>query len=194
MTILSASLSTLWLAAFWLLTRDRATTLALTLAATIACMISIAIASTSIWASITAGYANDSYWTLSKGGRIGVLAISTVGLALFFVSLAWKSRIILGLRAQISATAWVLFDIAFGWLAFGVLHTISPQLFYSFYRLIFDYLPNQWVIDSILDVETLSLIAQLSSGGSLSDHLAGVALWAIVPFTLWLHLRYWWRG
>lgn len=194
MTVISASLSLLWLAGFWLLTRDRVGTIRLTLAGLAACMVAVCIAASDVQAAALAGYPSDSFWTLSWAGRAGVVAISTIGIAFIFLALAWKTKLILRIKTQISATAWFLFDLAAGWAIFGVIHTVSPQAFYTFYRLIFDALPNQWVIDTFFDSDRLQLIASLPANGSLADHLAGIALWAIIPFTTWLHLRHWWRG
>lgn len=194
MTYLSASLSVLWLAAFWMLTRDRLDNHRLTLAGIGASILAVLIAVTHVQQATLAGYPTDSFWTLSLIGRTGVIAISAIGITLIFYGLAWKTAILLRLKSQVSATAWVIFDLAAGWLVFGVIYSVSPQIFYTFYRMIFDYLPNQWVIDTALDTEKLHMIAQLSASGNMSDHMAGVALWAILPFTAWLHLRDWWRG
>lgn len=194
MTILTASLSLLWLAAFWLMTRERPDNRALTGVGVLASILTVVIAANSLHSAIVSGYPADSFWTLATGGRLGVVAISTLGLAGMFAGLAWKTRQILRIKTQISATAWMLFDIAAGCLIFGIIHTISPQAFYSFYRLIFSNLPNQWVIDTIFDTERLQTIAALPASGSMADHLAGVILWSIIPFTGWLHLRHWWRG
>ena len=194
MTILSVSLSTLWLATFWLISRDRLDSRALLAAAVFASILTIAIAATELHGAILTGYPTDSFWTLEAGGRLGVIAISTVGLGCMFAGLAWKTKQVLRIKAQASATAWMLFDTAIGCLIFGVIHTVSPQVFYSFYRLIFSNLPKQWVIDTIFDAERLQIIATLPASGSMADHLAGMILWSIIPFTGWLHLRHWWRG
>jgi hypothetical protein len=174
-----------------MLSRDRAFGWRLLIIAVIACALAVCIAAANLWPG---EYPQDSFWTLSTSGRIGVVAISSIGIGLVFALLAWKTRRILRIKAQISATAWTLFDIAIGVVLFGVIHTVSPQIFYSFYRLIFPNLPNQWVIDAIWDADGLRAVATLAEGGTLADHLAGIVLWAIVPFTGWLHLRHWWRG
>jgi hypothetical protein len=157
-------------------------------------MVAVVIAAAAIWPQVQAGYPQDSYWTLGWAGRAGVLAISAIGIAVFFAGIAVKTRVILRWKRQATTTAWALIDIAIGLLMFGVLFSISPQVFYSFYLLIFQGLPQQWVIDGLLDTDRLKMIAKMDPLGSLADHLAGITLWAVVPFTVWLHLRFWWRG
>lgn len=194
MTLLSSALALLWFAAFWLLTRDRPQGVGLMILSAWACILAIALAAAVIWPAIAAGYPQDSFWTLDTFGRIGVATISGIGISLIFLALALKSRIILRFRRGPTATAWALIDIAIGLLACGVIFSLSPQVFYSFYRMIFANLPQQWVIDGVLDQDRLKMIAVMAPGGSLADHLAGVTLWAILPFTAWLHMRCWWRG
>lgn len=194
MTAVSTSLSVLFLAGFWVLSRDRVLGWQIVVVGALVCCVSVIIAAANLWVPITQGYPNDSFWTLSTAGRIGVLSISAIGISFVFVCLAWKTRLILRIKSQASGTAWALCDTAFGLLFFGVVHTVSPQVFYSFYHLIFDALPNQWVINNLFDTTRLQAIATLAPTGNLADHLAGIVLWAIFPFTIWLHLRNWWRG
>ena len=194
MTLFSASLSLLWLAAFWLMTRDRPDGRGLLGISIIASIVAVVIAADNLHSAILSTYPTDSFWTLATSGRLGVIAISTIGLGAMFAGLAWKTRRVLQIKTQVSATAWMLFDMAAGCLIFGIIHTISPQVFYSFYRLIFDGLPNQWVIDTLFDRARMQAIAALPANANMADHLAGVILWAVVPFTGWLHLRHWWRG
>jgi hypothetical protein len=194
MTLLSASLALLWLAVFWLLTRDRVMGRSLVLIGIVASFVAVILATTNLWDAIAAGYPSDSYWTLKPGGRTGVLVISLTGITLMFYLFARKTQIVLRIKREVSGTAWALFDIAFGMLVFGVIHTVSPQIFYTFYRFIFTDLPNQWVIDSAFDATALQSIAALPVDGNLASHLAGITLWAIIPFTLWMHMQHWWRG
>lgn len=192
MTAVSVTAALIWAAVFWSLSRGRILNWRLVLAgigASFGAVITIAAQRL----QVTTGYPSDSFWTLGLGGRAGVIAISLTGIIAMFCLLAVKTQFILRVKRQISGTAWALFDCAAGLLIFGVIHTVSPQIFYSFYRLVFTGLPTQWVIDGLFDATRLQIIAGLSVEGSLADHLAGVTLWAIIPFTLWLHLHHWWR-
>ncbi len=129
------------------------------------------------------GYANDSLWTLGLGGRIGVVAISSFGLMAVFSVIAMKSNRL----ARLPQPAAIPLDIVAGLLVYCIAFWLSPQLFYSFYQLIFPDLPAQIVIKSPIDLDRLRDIIIPKHGGSLSDHLAGVGFWAVIPFTLWLH-------
>lgn len=129
------------------------------------------------------GYANDSLWTLGWGGRLGVIAISSLGLIAVFGAIAVKSK----RMARLPGLLAVPLDIIAGLLIYSVAFWLSPQLFYSFYQIIFPDLPAQIVIKSPLDQDRLRTIIIPAQGGSLADHLAGVGFWAVIPFTLWLH-------
>lgn len=137
-----------------------------------------------VWHTIGAGYPHDSFWTLAWGGRIAVVAVSTLGFAGIFVILSWKTQYF----QQLPTALALPLDILAGVLIYGAVYTISPQVFYTLYQQIFPGLPNQIVVTTLFDTAQLVKIAQLAQGGSLSDHLAGVGLWAILPFTLW-HYR-----
>ncbi|MEL6642198.1 MAG: hypothetical protein AAFP98_12975 [Pseudomonadota bacterium] len=194
MTWLSLAISAVWMAGFWVMSRDRSDTWAITLIGMVASLIAVGLIADNIWANVKANYPGDSFWTLGWGGRVGVLAISTIGITLIFLFLAWKTRIILRMTRQATGMAWMIIDVVLGLMFFAVVFSASPQVFYSFYRLIIPGLPQQWVIDGPINIERLGQIVTLAIDGHLADHLAGLAFWAIVPFTVWLHQRYWWRG
>ncbi len=188
MTPLAALLCLAWTALVYWFIYLRPWTWALTLSLIPLALIAIALGAPGVWVTAANGYVGDSFWTLGAGGRFGVLTISGVGLALIFTLLAAKTRVIVR-QYHIPGPILLLVDLALGVLLFGIVYAVSPQVFYSFYRLIFADLPNQWVIDTIFDTDQLRKIARLPEGGSLSDHLAGLSLWAILPFTLWQHLQ-----
>lgn len=190
MSLISASLGLLWFAVFWLLTRDRQNSAGLTLIGIGASLITVTIA---VFPRLN-GYEHDSFWTLTPIGRTGVIAISSIGIIGVFTLINWLTSLVLKTRRQVSATAWLLFNLAAGWGLFGAVFSLSPQVFYTFYQFTFSGLPNQWVIDTLFDTARLQTIAAIPIGGSLSDHLAGMTLWAIIPFTIWRHLRHWWQG
>ena len=142
----------------------------------------VLLAARPVQTAILSGYPNDSFWDLGLGGRLGVLAISAFGLALIFLILAWKSRFFRGLPFGLG----LALDVLVGILIYAVLYSVSPQAYYALYQMIFPDLPTQIVVRHIISPRLVD-IAQLQAAGSMSDHLAGVALWAILPFTLWVH-------
>lgn len=126
------------------------------------------------------GYPNDSFWDLGIGGRAGVVTISTVGLAMIFLGLAWKSRFFRGLPVGVG----LALDVLAGLLIYALVFSMSPQAYYTLYQMIFPDLPAQLVVRHVLNPR-LAEIALLEADSPMSHHLAGVALWAVVPFTLW---------
>ena len=137
-------------------------------------------------ANIAAGYPGDSFWTLDWGGRAGVVAISVTGLALLFAVLGAKSRRLPPLPL-IPALAR---DILLGLVIYAVVYSLSPQVFYTFYRMIFPDLPGQIVINSAFNLSRIMPAIDFRDTGNLSDDLAGVGFWAVIPFALWRR----WRG
>lgn len=143
------------------------------------CLCGVALLAFPLWPAILAGYPGDSFWTLGIGGRSGVVAISFGGFAALFAGCAVLLR-----RVPVGP-GWTCGAIAAGLLAYAIIYSVSPQVFYSFYRLIFPGLPTQWVIDGMLDFARLSAAIDLRTAASLSDDLAGVGFWALIPFVLW---------
>lgn len=190
MTVVSAAAALVWVAGFWALSRDTAETTATTLAGALASMLAVGLAAGQIWPRIAAGYPGDSYWTLNWVGHTGVVTISLVGIAMLFLALAAKTRLVLGLARGGPGMIRASLDGLAGLLIFAVVFSVSPQVFYTFYQLIIPGLPSQLVVDTLIDTDRLTAIARLDPQGSLADHLAGITFWAILPFTLWLHLRH----
>lgn len=160
-----------------------------TLLVWLACYLGAAVMSLAVWQGVQTGYPMDSFWTLSVIGRVGVITITIAGLLLLAAVNAWKTRHIL-LRSQYRwrVPVW-LFDTGLGLLLFGVLFSVSPQFYYSFYQQIIADLPNQWVIDSAFNWDRLREVAVPRTGGSIADHAAAVAMGGIVLFTAYLHKR-----
>jgi hypothetical protein len=140
----------------------------------------VILVSPPLQASINTGYPDDSFWTLGWGGRAGVLAITMIGFVLLYALLALKSRALQDRRAGI-----VVLDIAAGLLIYAVVYSLSPQVFYWFYRMILPDLPSQVVIKSPLDLTAIRAAIDFGDGPSLAQDIAGVGLWAVVPFSLW---------
>lgn len=193
MSLLSASLALVWCAGFWMLSRDTRHSAAVTLTGACASLLAVGLAASTIWPQVRAGYPGDSYWSLTWVGHAGVLTISIVGLALVFLASAAKTRVLLRVFGAANHILLALLDILLGLLAYAVVLSLSPQAYYSLYRLLFPGLPQQSVIKSWLDLDRLHLVARLDATGSLAEHLSGIGFWAVVPFTLWLHGRAWRR-
>jgi len=189
MHVLAISLSLIWVLLLWRLTRGFRVNFKTCLMAIIACCLVVIISQPSLWQALYNGYPGDSFFTLKTGGRVGVLAISGLSILLFSFMLDQKSRWILRkTSASLSSRVLSLIaDCALGLAVFGFLYSLSPQIYYTFYRVLIPGLPNQIVIQSLFDWERLHLIAGLPADGSLSHHLSGIVLLAIIPFTAWRH-------
>ena len=114
-------------------------------------------------------YDSDSFFTLSDTGQIGLAALSLVlaGAMLFVTYRVTRGRRIL-LRL---ALAIVLFA-AFEWL--------SPQVYYTYYRVIIPGLPLQWVIDLVPNPGTVPKLLTFTQSNDLSAHGRGVLGWAML--------------
>ncbi|MDW3180464.1 hypothetical protein [Roseobacter sp.] len=119
-------------------------------------------------------YAQDSFFTLSFVGQVGLVLVSVM-LAAGTVFLAWRlSRVrSLILRACVAV---VLFG-AFVW--------ISPQVYYGYYLLIFDGLPLQWVIQDPPSPLFLVKLLAFSVKSDLSHHGQGLLGWLCLGAALW---------
>lgn len=181
----------IWLTLIWYLTRHDKMTFWIFLVGVFSSMIAVFVVSPSLRDITFSRYEGDSFFTLDAFGRSGVLAISTTCILLFFGLIYLKTRWIM--RRTPSHLAFrllsVLLDSFAGCLLFGVLYSASPQIYYTFYRIIIPSLPNQVVIKTFFDWDRLMLILSLDASETLSHHLAGVCLLAIIPFTFWCHAR-----
>ena len=145
-----------------------------------------------LWAAALFGYQNDSFFDLSFFGRLGVLSISGTLITLFALFVVWKSRKVLAMASKRAISSWfvLVVDCVLGLAVFGTLHALSPQAFYQFYHLIYPGLPNQIVVKTLFDYEGMMTFAALSTSGNLSQHLSGLVLLAIVPLTVFTHIRF----
>lgn len=113
-------------------------------------------------------YENDSFYTLSQGGQLGLLLLSAaLGVALLW--LGW--RLMRSQRRGVALVIAVALFVGFVWL--------SPQIYYTYYRQIFAGLPAQWVIGwpPILDAVRF---ATFTGPANLSAHSQGLLFWLLV--------------
>lgn len=119
-------------------------------------------------------YQNDSFFTLSLSGQIGLIILSTIMaislIALSFWGLSWTK-----IKALRPALALLLFW-AFLWL--------SPQIYYLYYQFLIPNLPNQIVIKyppTPLDVFRL---LSLQNRAALADHGQALMGWLMLLASL----------
>jgi hypothetical protein len=122
-------------------------------------------------------YEEDSFFSLSTGGQIGLLCLS--------ISL---TLLVLFVAARLMRGRSLVVRIGLGVIFFGLFVWLSPQVYYTYYRMIFDGLPAQWVIgwppfDAMFDY------ASFSGPQNLSAHGQGVLFWMLVILALWGSMR-----
>ena len=118
-------------------------------------------------------YDGDSFFTLSLAGRIGLVFVSLA----FAVAALGLTRLMTFHRAWILRPfIWAVVFISFVWL--------SPQGYYTYYRLIIDGLPAQSVIQD--PPRPAALVAYLTFTGdaTLSAHSIGVLGWLMLSVAL----------
>ena len=118
-------------------------------------------------------YAADSFFDLSPWGRVGLVAIS-LGLSVLAVAVSHAA-----LRHRPA-----LVCIAGALLLFWTFLWLSPQVYYSYYHLLFDGLPVQWVIwPPPPPVRTIEVLA-FQYRPTLAAHGQAVLGWAMLaaPF------------
>jgi len=123
-------------------------------------------------------YDADSFFTLTVWGQIGLAILSLVFALLALVLmrvLVWHKAMIL------RPFLWGVVFISFVWL--------SPQGYYTYYRLIFDGLPAQSVIKSPPPLQQLFALMTFSGPANLSAHSTGVLGWLLLLAAFWPHRK-----
>ena len=119
-------------------------------------------------------YEGDSFFTLSIGGQAGLAALSTV-FAAVMVGLTWA--LARGSPIWLRVVIWAVLFTAFIWL--------SPQGYYTYYRLIIDGLPAQWVIGDLPRPGEVLAFLTFTGRANLSAHSTGVLGWLMLAAAMW---------
>lgn len=114
-------------------------------------------------------YTTDSFFTLSVPGQIGLAILSgilTIGM------------VVAARRLSVASALWMRMVLAMA--MFVAFNWLSPQIYYTYYRMIIPGLPLQWVIATLPDfTETVTLLV-FRAGDNLSAHGRGLLGWAMV--------------
>lgn len=107
-------------------------------------------------------YAEDSFFSLTQAGRVGLLILSTF----LFVMMIYLTRLV--------TTGWswpvrLMLALVLLWLFMW----LSPQVYYFYYGFLFEDLPRQWVVGYPPPLgKTLRLIT-FTGPANLSNHGQG---------------------
>ncbi len=117
-------------------------------------------------------YSEDSFFSLGVGGQIGLGCLSfALAVALMFG--AW--RLMRGKSLMVRLLIAVGLYALFVWL--------SPQIYYTYYWMIFEDLPVQWVI-GWPPFQAMFEHASFTGRSNLSSHGKGVLFWLMMVLAL----------
>lgn len=114
-------------------------------------------------------YAGDSFFTLGPGGQTGLVILSLV---MASISLGLTRLLTFHRNSVLRPFIWAVVYISFIWL--------SPQGYYTYYRLIIDGLPAQAVIRAPPRPGDLLAYLTFTGDATLSAHATGVLGWLML--------------
>ena len=123
-------------------------------------------------------YAEDSFFTLSMAGRIGLVFLSTALTAAVFL----LTGLALRYARRLPAIKRVLAGVGVVTGLFWVFVWLSPQVYYLYYQVIFDGLPWQIVVGKPPGLGGLIDLLTFTAGETLSDHSKGVLGWVLALY------------
>ena len=121
-------------------------------------------------------YSQDSFFDLTPLGQVGLATVSGV----LCVTTLIASWVLLHQRpAWVRPIGALMVYYLFVWL--------SPQVYYQYFHLLFDFLPNQWVVFPPPNPIRLFEFLTFTGPQSLAGHGQGLLGWAliVVPFLNW---------
>lgn len=123
---------------------------------------------------VVAFYPDDSFFTLSLAGQVGLALLSCL-LAVGTVLLVWR----------VSRRGVPVLRLLMGLAVFWVFVWLSPQVYYGYYLLIFDGLPLQWVVQNPPSLVHVAELLGFAAQEDLSHHGQGVLGWLCIGTALW---------
>ena len=126
-------------------------------------------------------YDGDSFFTLTMAGRIGLVVLSTV---MFLGTLYLFHRASRRVGRLLGIAIAVVFLWLFVWL--------SPQIYYLYYMLIFDFLELKRIPDWPPDPIEIARLLFFIDDFNLSKHGKGILGWIMIVMAIWPNL--WKRG
>ncbi|WP_291738190.1 hypothetical protein [Leisingera sp. F5] len=114
-------------------------------------------------------YDGDSFFTLSRGGQIGLAMLSLT---------LWGSWFWIVRRLTRFSPLWARLVSAIA--AFWLFVWLSPQVYYMYYLMVISGLPMQIVVQTPPDLSDLGHLLLFQSGFSLSAHSQAILGWSLI--------------
>ena len=118
-------------------------------------------------------YNQDSFFDLTPWGQAG---LATISLVLFAAMMAVTWSVVRGRPVGVR--------LAGALVAFWLFVWVSPQVYYTYYRMIIPDLPLQWVIWPPAAPQDAAALMTFQGPHSLSAHSQGLLGWALVVLAL----------
>ncbi|MEX0370838.1 MAG: hypothetical protein AB3N09_09420 [Tateyamaria sp.] len=119
-------------------------------------------------------YDGDSFYTLTPWGQAGLVFVSIL---FAIIALGFTRLLVLRRPIIIRVPIWIVAFITFVWA--------SPQGYYTYYRMIFDGLPAQSVIQAPPPPDEILGLLTFTGPATLSAHSIGVLGWLMCIAALW---------
>lgn len=119
-------------------------------------------------------YAEDSFFTLTQPGQIGLALLSLLLFLLTTTTYYWTAR---GRSKLVRVLLALVFFWGFVWL--------SPQVYYFYYLTQFEKLPLQNVIHLPPGPLDIARLMTFQDSEALSQHSQGVLAWSLIALSIW---------
>ena len=148
-----------------------------------------------LWTPLAQGYTGDTLYNLTVTGRAGLMVLTVLLVLVLLSGSSLKSRWLQQLPRSWAGAAFILFaiDLVLTFLLFVAAETFVPQLYYSYYLLLFDYLSQQWVVKPPT-VERIWLSLRMASDAGSSLHAIGFTGWWMLMLVVLSWLKQWRLG
>ena len=120
-------------------------------------------------------YAEDSFFTLSVAGRVGLVCLSSA----MAIAMFWFARIAFRFVDGVPQVKRLLARLGISTGLFWAFVWLSPQIYYLYYQAIFDGLPWQFVIGYPPGLGALVDLLAFAAAQTLSDHSKGALGWGL---------------
>ncbi|MEP1207011.1 MAG: hypothetical protein ABJM29_10115 [Rhizobiaceae bacterium] len=118
-------------------------------------------------------YAEDSFFTLTMTGRLGLVALS-----------ALLGGLTLALFLRLSRGQYLVWRLSLALVLFFAFVWLSPQIYYAYYQLLIGDLPWQIVIGSPPTASDLFKQLSFQERHNLSYHSRGALGWLLIVLAL----------